>query len=626
MGFDLLSLGAQGVLTAQRQLNTTGHNISNVNTEGYSRQNVIQQTNDPMFWGGSQHGTGTHIAEVRRAFDQFAANEVNLSTTNLSYATDREIQLNQLDGTLANTAKQITKDINNWYDSVKSLADSPNDMGSRKVVLENANLVTQSLNSNYAKLVDMRSDANDDLSATLSRINDIGRELVDIHKSIIKSPGEDNDLLDRHNRLINELSQYTRVTVTPKNDHTFNVMIGTGHTLVSGVEASELLTVQGSPDPFETRLAVREGKATKVIQTTDLDGKLAAILQMRDETLPQVMDELGRLAIGFSDTINRLQHQGIDLDGRNGSNLFTDVNERSVAQSRVFVPAGSSAKMAVFIEDVSQLKSGEYDLKYEGSNYTLTKPDGSKQTITPSTGLPPTFTIDGLRVEIETPPAVGESVILRPSRAGAGQIQVAMQDARQLAAQSYLSSESHIQGNASVNVTSLGALSEFKVVVSPDASQFAVLGMDGTILQAPAAYPPAGPINVNGTQIELSDGAMGNDVFAFHLNSAEGDNGNLIKMQHTQRDKSMNGGKSTFIDVFEGLTTDIGVQMASATRLRDVAEVEKQAAESRVAEVSGVNMDEEAANMMKFQQAYMASSRIMTAANKTFETLLDATR
>ncbi|WP_087021555.1 flagellar hook-associated protein FlgK [Thaumasiovibrio subtropicus] len=625
MGFDLLNLGAQGVLTAQRQLNTTGHNISNVNTEGYSRQTVIQQTNDPLWWGGNQHGMGSHIAAVSRSFDQFAANEVNLATTNLSYAEEREAQLGQLDTTLANSAKKIPEDINDWYDAVKSLADTPNDMGARKVVLEKARMVASGLNHNYAQLVSQRADTNDGLAATLSRINDIGAEIVDIHKALVKSPSTDNDLLDRHNQLINELSQYTKVTVTRKGKESYNVMIGTGHTLVSGTESSELLMVEGSPDPQQTRLALREGKATKVIQTADLDGKLAAALEQRDKTIPQAMDELGRLAIGFTETMNRLQNQGLDLNGEVGVNMFNDINDPDAAANRVVIPAGSNAQMSVFIDDLSQLKMGEYALRYDGTTYTVTLPDGNRQQVV-ATGTPPSFELDGLRVEVGVPPATDEKILLRPSRSAAGLIQVTMDDASQIAAQSFLSSESRMQGNAEVNVAAIGSRSEFKVMVSPDASQFAVLDRDGTILQPPQAYPPTTPIVVDGTVIELGDGAKGGDVFAFHFNPAEGDNGNLIRMQNTQRDKVMNDGKSTFIDIYQGLTTDIGVQKASASRLRDVAEVEKTAAESKVAEISGVNLDEEAANLMKFQQAYMASSRIMTAANKTFETLLDSTR
>ncbi|MCW8328167.1 flagellar hook-associated protein FlgK [Photobacterium sp. SDRW27] len=627
MGFDLLNMGTQGLMTAQRQLNTTSHNINNVNTEGYSRQSVVQQTNDPIWWGGSQYGTGVHAAEVRRGYDQFATNELNLTTTNLSYATEREGQLGRLDNMLANSAKKIPEDMNQWYDAVKALADSPSDMGSRKVVLEKAKMVASGLNDNHAILARQKSETNEVLSRTLNRVNDIAKELVDVHKALVKTPalGHDNDLLDRHQNLVNELSEYTKVTVTRKNDESFNIMIGSGHTLVSGTEASELRMVGGQPDPQQTRLAIVEGKSLKTIQNDDIGGKMAAMFQYRDETLSHAMDEMGRIAIGFSHSVNELQQQGLDLNGQVGENMFRDVNDPAIAAARAKLPVGSTADLKVYIEDLSELKIGEYDLTFDGSQHTLALPDGSQQKVIPS-GNPPAFSMDGFRVEMDAPMKAGERIVLRPTRSAAGEISVSIADPAKIAAQSYLSSASTMQGQAEFSITSPGNLTEFQVAVSPDASQFAVLDMKGNILRPPQPYPPSGEVVVGGTGFTLGKGAVGGDVLAVNLNPADGDNGNLIKMQTLQADKMMDEGRSTVIDVYQGLNTEMGVQKASAARLKEVGLVEKDAAESRVAEIAGVNLDEEAANMMKFQQAYMASSRIMTVANETFDTLLNASR
>ncbi|KDM93040.1 flagellar hook-associated protein FlgK [Photobacterium galatheae] len=627
MAFDLLSLGSQGVLTAQRQLNTTSHNINNVNTEGYSRQSVVQETNDPFWSAGNNYGTGVHAAEVRRGYDQFATNELNLTTTNHSYATERDGQLERLDKLLANSASQVPQDMNQWYDAVKAMADSPSDLGARKVVLEKAKMVAAGLNDTHRVLAEQKDVTNDVLAKTLNRVNDIGRELVEIHEALLKTPngGADNDLMDKHQTLINELSTYTKVTVTRKNTETFNVLIGTGHTLVSGTHASELKMIDGDPDPQQTRLAVVAGKSLKAISSDDIGGKLASLFEYRDKTLPQVMDELGKMAVGFTDSVNQLQSQGLDLNGRVGEVMFTDVNAPEVAASRALIPRGSSAQVSVYIEDLSKLKGGEYELGFNGSQHTLKLPDGSTQTVIPS-GIPPSFSVDGVRIEIAAPIANGDKILLRPTRNAGRDVQAVMTDPAKIAAQSYNSSATQTQGKAAFAITSAGPLREFQVAVSPDASQFAVLDMQGNVLQPPLPYPPNGPVAVGGTSFTLSHGAIGGDVFAVNLNAATGDNGNLIKMQDLQNMKVMNQGRSSVIDVYEGLNTEMGVQRASAARLKEVGRQEKEAAQSRVAEISGVNLDEEAANMMKFQQAYMASSRIMTVANETFNTLLNAAR
>ena len=147
MSSDLLTLGSQSVLTAQRQLNTTGHNISNVNTDGYSRQSVIQATETPRQYGGQTYGMGVHVEKVRRSWDQFAVNELNVSTTNYARKMDDETNLDMLSSMLSSiSSKKIPENLNEWFDAVKSLADTPNDVGARKVVLEKAKLIAQNMN------------------------------------------------------------------------------------------------------------------------------------------------------------------------------------------------------------------------------------------------------------------------------------------------------------------------------------------------------------------------------------------------------------------------------------------------------------------------------------------------
>lgn len=160
------------------------------------------------------------------------------------------------------------------------------------------------------------------------------------------------------------------------------------------------------------------------------------------------------------------------------------------------------------------------------------------------------------------------------------------------------------------------------MIVSPISDQFAVTDTKGNILLQPQPYPPTGPVTVLGTTFELTEGALPNDKFTANLVPSEGDNGNLRKMINIQTAKRMNDNESTIIDLYHNLNTDVGLKMATMTRLTDVARLEKEAAQSRIASISGVNLDEEAANMMKFQQAYMASSRIIQASNDTFNTIL----
>ncbi|EDP58499.1 flagellar hook-associated protein FlgK [Vibrio sp. AND4] len=634
MASDLLNVGTQSVLTAQRQLNTTGHNISNANTEGYSRQSVIQGTNDPRQLGGSTYGMGVHVENVRRSWDEFAVKELNLSTTNYASKLDNEKNLDLLSSMLSSVAsKKIPENMNEWFDAVKTMADTPNDMGARKVVLEKAKLFSDTLNE-FHETVRQQSDVtNKSLDMGIERMNQLAVEIRDVHRLMMRTPGPHNDLMDQHEKLVKELSEYTKVTVTPrKNSEGFNVHIGNGHTLVSGTEASQLKMIDGSPDVHQRRLAMVEGGGIKAIKSDDIDGKIGALLKMRDEHIPQVMDELGRVATAFSSEVNHLQSQGLDHYGHIGEPLFTDVNSESLAKSRVVVGPQSTADMAVYVNDISALKGGEYSLRYDGDSYNVTKPNG--ETVKLNTGADNAIYIDGMRVEVRNEPKVGEHVLLRPTRSSAAQIKVETQDPKAIAAQSYEASTTFAQGNAEFEILGAGDLREFEVVVSPMGDQFAVTDTEGNVLMAPQPYPPNGPVAVSlpsnhpsyrdgsATVFELSPGALANDKFTANLVPSEGDNGNLRKMQEIQTEKKMNGNESTIMSLYFNLNTNVGLKTSTASRLADVAQLESEAAQERVASISGVNLDEEAANMMKFQQAYMASSRVMQAANDTFNTIL----
>ncbi|WP_038175547.1 flagellar hook-associated protein FlgK [Vibrio pacinii] len=621
MASDLLNLGAQSVLTAQRQLNTTGHNISNVNTEGYSRQSVIQGTNMPRQYGGETYGMGVHVEKVRRSWDQFAVNELNVSTTSYANKVDNEENLEMLSNMLSSvTSKKIPENLNEWFDGVKSLADSPNDVGARKVVLEKADLITQNLNDFHETIRRQSDVANKKLDLGIERVNQLAVEIRDLHRLMMRTPGPHNDLMDTHEKLIAELSEYTKVTVTPrKNAEGFNVHIGNGHTLVSGTEASELKMIDGYPDVHQRRLAMIEGKGIKSITTKDIDGKIGAMLAMRDEKIPQLMDELGKLATSFSYEVNKLQSQGLDLRGNLGSLIFTDVNSDIVAKSRVVTPSNSNADLAVYIEDTSQLVGGEYSLQYNDGDYYITRPSGEQFV---ASVVNDAITLDGIRIEINKDLQAGERVLLRPTRSGAAQMKMATDDPTKIAAQSFEASTTFAQGSAKFTMMAAGDVREFEVVISPKGTEFAVTDTRGNLLLGPQAYPPKGLVDVQGTVFELTDGALPNDKFTANLVPSEGDNGNLRKMLNIQTDKKLNDGESTILDVYHNLNTDVGLQMSTASRLTDVSRLEKEAAQERVASIAGVNLDEEAANMMKFQQAYMASSRIMQAANDTFNTIL----
>ncbi|GAA03504.1 flagellar hook-associated protein FlgK [Photobacterium leiognathi] len=776
MASDLMQLGISGLRTSQKQLDVTSHNISNVHTPGYSRQVVDQKAADAQWSGGNYYGSGAYIDSVNRAYDQFAARELTLSTTQLEESNVRHQHMMMLDDFTSKSAVNTVNSMNDFYNSVRSLSDHPNDLGSRQTVLESANQAANSFNNSYETLTNIRRDVNEQLDVTLERVNALGQELAAINTSLQELPDGDknHDLLDKQRGLINELAKYTKVTVlADKGSLADKVIIGSGDTLVSGVEFSQLKMVSGDPDLEDKQIAIVNGNQAKAIKSDHIGGGLGSMLSIRDDVIDKSLDEMGRMAIGFSKQINDLQQSGTDLTGAMGSALFTDVNSPTLLKERVLKPLGSQTDIDVKIDDVNALKAGDYKLttSFDGTDYSfrlfdpagneMKQADGSAYIAATDT-LPLEVNVDGLTLTMNTvmgtPPATGQSetVIIQPMRRGAANIGVEMNDPRGLAGHrqtNIVEANPNNTGTAQLSQTSqqtpdaLAGTYQIDIINSADLVSTANAANSGTAtfeaISGAAAENAVGnyTITVNaanklsmaddsgnavkliddtgaevteldypltttgntltmvasdGSQVSvatLSNGAAANDEFTLAIttsdkltvrntqtntlmdlkddagntvqalaypltnankeitfasqtaptlslsddanvgdnfsvtlgrSSAVGGNTNFLAMQQIQHEKTMNEGKSSVIDLFEGLATDIGMQKSNADKTAEVNQLDFDAASERVSNISGVNLDEEAANLMKFQQSYMASSRIMSVAKETFDTLMRA--
>ncbi|MGR5229282.1 flagellar hook-associated protein FlgK [Photobacterium damselae] len=660
MALDLMQIGMSGLRTSQKQLDVASHNISNVNTPGYSRQVVEQKADDAFYNGSNYYGTGAYIDNVSRAYDQFAARELTLSNTHLEEANVRQQNMMMLDDFTSKSAVNTVNSMNDFYNSVRSLSDHPNDLGARQTVLEQAKQTAQSFQTSHQTLTNMHQDVTDQIGVSLERINTLGQELAAVNTSLQEqaASGKSNDLFDKQRSLINELAKYTKVTVLADKGSLANtVIIGSGDTLVSGVTSAKLKLVNGKPDTQTQQIALVTGNSAKEIKSDGIGGSLGSLLDIRDNVIDKSLDEMGRMAIGFSKQINDLQQQGVDLNGEQGALLFSDVNSVSAMQQRAIKPLGSNAEIKVSIDDVNQLKTGDYqlDMNFDGTNYnyTVTDQDG-KQTTISDTSQKQSLSVDGFSINIEkafSTPTAGqsESILIRPVRDGAANMAVEMSDPKKLAGHSQLTVTPHQanQGSASVTKTvpklsdALAGDYELKVNNSGDkislinqatgqpmtliddkGSEVTELGYDSAKPQNLTVKTDAG--NLSG--LALQAGALAGDSFQLNLGRAQatGGNGNFLAMQQVQDQKSMNNGKSSVIDLFQKLSTDIGMAKKNADQTAEVTQLDFDAASERVSNLSGVNLDEEAANLMKFQQSYMASSRIMSVAKETFDTLMRA--
>ncbi|GLX77653.1 flagellar hook-associated protein FlgK [Thalassotalea insulae] len=669
MSVNLYQTGVSGLLAAQQQLATTGHNIANVNTEGYNRQRAEQNAAIGIYTGnGNFIGSGTYVQDVTRIYNQFSYKEQLHSKTNLGYSDTIHNSLNQLNEITSFSGGAIGNSIEKFYQAMNSIADNPSDSGLRSIALSQAEILSSDFRSLNENIDQMEKSANGEIQLMADKITKISFELAKINDQILQNDaasltGQPNDLLDRRDQLITELSEYTSVNTVTDANGVMTVMIGSGSTLVAGITPLSLSIEAGDPDPMQTSLQLSSANGQVEINKNTIGGALGAKFEFRDEHLSKIRNEVNRLAMAISQTLNKSQSEGLDLNQQQGLNVFTDINSAGLMQSRVsnFSDNTGTVSASVNITDVSLVPTDEFQVEWDGANYVMTNmTDNSTQTLvltppnTYDTGMGFSFVIDS------GAPAAGDKFLVRPTENSAALMQVTLKDADGIAASTPVevkASEDNVSSGALniiamndpvaarnfVNVTNSGltvdvyqngANYDYRIydagVTPPNPPSTAGAITSGSFAPGATAVidlPPA-PATM-AFQIEISgdpvgQGALAPEVFEIKDAFGIGNGNNAGLMALTQEKGILNNGKETFSQSLGISTARVGSDAKSAELVADTADALFTQAYNRNQETSGVNLDEEAANMLKFQQAYQASSRIISVANEIFDTLLAA--
>ena len=664
MTVSLYQTGVSGLLAAQQQLATTGHNIANVNTEGYNRQRAEQNASLGLNNGSNYIGAGTYIQDITRLYDQFSHKEQLLTQSSLGNADSLQARLTQLDQVMSTSGNAVVGSLDKFYQALNGVADNPNDTGLRSIVINQANILSNDFNELTNNFDNMTNAVNGEIEQVANRISEISVELAKLNETIMYSQnpsqgGQPNDLLDKRDQLIGELSQFTRVTTIQDANNVMTVMIGQGTTLVAGITPMTLRVTAGDPDAQKTQLSLVSNNSSVAIKASTLGGALGASFEFRDEHLTQTRTEIDRLAMAISFTLNDSQASGLDFNGLQGANIFTDINTTELQQGRVLVPASNTGttQAQVTINDVSLLPTDEFEVRFDGTDFTLYNlTSGASENLgAPGAGVPagthtPTSPDYGFSFVETGVPVAGDTFTIIPTKDSAALMKTTLTDGNAIAA------STAIAVTPSSNNVSEGKV-EITNVINPVAAQGYNVTVD-VYESAPGTFsyrvydtatPPPAPTIAAGTyapgasvlidipagtpdfQIEISGDLVGSGTNAretFTLGDAfgVGNGNNAVVMAKTQEVGVTNGGRETFSKSLAVSTSVVGAKASNADLTADTAQALFTQAYNRNQATSGVNLDEEAANLMKFQQAYQAASQIISTANTLFDTILAAVR
>ncbi len=646
---DSFKVGVSGLQVFQRSLNTIGHNITNSQTEGFSRQRVELATRFASPSGNGFIGNGVDSTAVRRMFDQNAIDQVRTRLASSEYFSIYNQFSSQVDNLLADPDAGLSPAIESFFAAVQEVANDPVSIPAREVMLiEGEGLVDRFLTM-QDWLSDLQGAANDHIRTQVSTVNRLSESIADYNEQIIVARGmasgqDPNDLLDKRDLLIDRLSKHVNVNVLELNDGTVDVFVGNGQSLVLAAQSMQLQARPNPDDPTNMEVAYVDNSTNTLSSITSMlsGGDLGGVLQFRDEILTPSINSLGRLAIAIATTFNEQHQKGMDLTNTMGGSFFNAPT--LTAEASFNNTGGVSASIA--LNDIKDLTTDEFELKWNGVNYTI-RNLATNEIVNPgfvAVGPPAELnTFKGMDISLDGIPAVGDVFYLRPNRYAARQFSMAISDPNFIAAASAVRSDINIGnnlGNGDITQPSVVDSSDPNLqqaviftfsnsggLGSPaEADQFDVVGV-GTGNPVAVNYTSGGDLTYNGWTVNITGKPKVGDSFTVDFNAGGfSDNRNALDLIELQVTGTMISGNASYHDAYSELVVSVGNKTSqSEISLEAQNALLGQAKEHRES-ISGVNLDEEAANLLRFQQAYAAAAQVITIANSVFETLLNAVR
>ncbi len=623
---DLLSTGISGLLTSRIALDVTGHNISNVNTDGFSRQRATFDARTPLQTGPFFVGQGVQTSSIERIFSQFLIEGVRSATSGESRLGAFDEIASRLDNLLADRAIGLQPALSGFFASVQDLANNPSDTAARTALLGQANALTDRFNGIAREMERIDADLNRRISDSVSQINELGRSIAslnaEIQVSAASSPSNRPaaDLLDKRDGLLKQLAGVVGLNAVVQDDSSINVFVGSGQALVLGNRSNQLAAVANPFDPTRTEVAVA---STGVVVSAQINGgELGGLLDVRRDLLDPARAQLGRTAAGLALAFNDQHRAGMDLNGALGGDFFT------VPGPTVSGLASNSAGLTLnaSIADINAVTPFSYVLGFDGAAYALTRSDGAAIAMTGTgTALDP-FVADGLNLVVAGAAAAGDRFQIRPVLAASSGIDVAITQSNRIAAAVPMRS---LRDGANVGS---GIISVPRVVDAANPALLTPLTISFTAANTyqingagAFAYSPGSTISVNGLEFEISEVPATGDVFTVVPNTGGvGDNGNALRLGEIINKGVLDGGATSIGSGFGQLVAQVGSSTAQARIGLDAQRALRNQAEQAQQSVSGVNLDEEAANLLRFEQSFQASARVIAVADTLFQTLLGA--
>lgn len=629
----IFSIGVTGLNAAQVALATTGNNITNVYTPGYNREVTLLAEN--------RTGSGVGVSGVQRQFNQFIATQLNQAISSNSALSAYEVQINQIDNLLADRDAGLAPLFQNFFSAMQKLVATPSDPAARQGVLGTADTLTAQFRAFDSYLNDMQSGVNGQLENQVVQVNNIAEQIAKLNREIglakAKTGTEPNSLLNQRDQLVTELSGYVSVKVVQQDGGGYNIGIGNGLSLVAGSASFRLETMPSAADPTRTVIAYRDtnGALLELREENFTGGQIGGLMTFRRETLDRAQNQLGQMAVAMAVGFNAQHRLGVDLNGDQGGDFF------SVGAPLAFSSSKNSSAASLTAEydptKINELNIVDYDVVHSAGAYTVTRRDTGAVVDGNYDAVAGTLSFGGMTVTVNGTPADGDRFQVQPVRRAAQQLRTEVADIGKIAAGTVtLSPASGAAGAANVAWTakldpansdklSIGSSGSVTYTVSYDGTDYSATDAGGNPVDVQVKEVDGKPVlSLGGVEVSLAADLAGGESFSLSastLSSGSGDNRNAVQMLELQNIKLVNGSAS-LSQAYASMVSDVGNRT-------NIVQVNQDAQEGLVKQLkavqqgeSGVSLDEEGANLLRFQRYYQASAKVIEIGTTVIDTLL----
>jgi flagellar hook-associated protein 1 FlgK len=623
---NLFVTGLSGLQAFRQALDVTGQNIANANTDGYVRQRADFSTRESTQVGACRVGNGVQVSSLTRIVNDFLADQ---SRDALSAASRLEIyagQAGRVAAVLGDPSGGVSIALQRLQNAIEGVATEPSSMAARQSLLGELEGTVSRLRGIDSRLREFESETNGRIATEIDAIDGLAGAIAGINREIrlaqTASGSAPNDLLDQRDRLVDQLATKVSVRVVAADDGAVNITIGRGQSLVMGERATKISMERDPADASRQRIVMESDGVSTDITAVMTGGAIGGLVDFRGQVLDPARNELGRIATTLAASLNEQHAKGIDLLGASGGQLLAIGAPQTQASGDNAAVLTATASVA----DATALAGVDYRLEWTGSAWDVRRSDTGAVVTTTGTGSAGSpLAFDGLSVVIGGSPATGDSVLLRPTRGAVEQMSVRITAPGRIAAALPVRPTAATGNTGSATVAGMEVLDPshpaLRTAVSLTFPTPTTVSVDGN---PPQAWSDGQEIDFNGWRLRITGVPAAGDSFSVVDNgTGRGDNRNAIQLADRLRVPLLDTGTASLADAATRLMSGVGTTTQLAQRNLEVQRLSHEESVRQRQGVSGVNLDEEAANLLRFQQAYQASAQVIRAANEVFRMLID---